>query len=208
MKRLPLPVLALGAGVLLLILIGGVIAYRVNSGDPQGAPAPQQGQPAAQDPGAPDGGNEDPESNLTPREGEPEPLREGRLDTPNDYLGLYGRGQLTVLRYEWSDAGDIAPAAGKKYLNLQIQLKSTQDVVLAKPIQFSVRSAGKDGAGGNEDLLPTIGSGKDDQLAYEMLRPPDAGTFWVSFEAPQSAAVFYFADEGINTLLAIPIPAS
>lgn len=201
MRRLPLPVVALGAVVLLLVLVGGVVAYRVNTGDPHGAPAATQ-PPADQ---APAGQAEDvdPESKLTPRTGEPEPLREGKLNSGNDYLGLYGRGRLTVQKYEWSGNGDIAPAAGKKYLNLQVQLTSTQDVVLAKPIQFTIRSAG-----GNEDLLPTIGSGKDDQLAYEMLRPPDSATFWISFEAPQQPSVLYFADEGINTLLAIPVPAN
>lgn len=197
-----MPVVALGAVVLLLILIGGVVAYRVNTGDPHGTPAASQPPPEQAAPGG-EAEDVDPESKLTPREGEPEPLREGRLDTGNDYLGLYGRGKLTVQKYEWSDAGDIAPAAGKKYLNLQVRLESTQDVVLAKPIQFTVRSTG-----GNEDLLPTIGSGKDDQLSYEMLRPPDSATFWISFEAPQQASVLYFADEGINTLLAIPIPAN
>lgn len=200
MRRLPLPVVALGAAVLLLVLVGGVVAYRVNTGDPQAKPtaAAPSGQGQAPE-------DVDPESQLTPRDGEPEPLREGTLGTANDYLGLYGRGKLTVLKHEWSDAGDIAPAAGKKYLNLQVQVTATQDVVLVKPIQFTVRSAGQSGG---DDLLPTIGSGKDDQLSYEMLRPPDSATFWVSFEAPQQASVLYFADEGINTLLAIPVPAT
>lgn len=191
----PQVVLALGVGVLALaVLVAGWFTWRLIDNR----------NPASGPPSAATGAGDDAEpglgATLTPREGTPAPQQSGRVGEPVAYLGIYGRGSVTVASYEWSDHGDLPPSDGRSYLNLELRLQTMDGSIIVRPIHF----AGYDAKG--QEYLPGIGSGKMPQVSDQELTAGQSLRTWVSLDIPRGPTKFVISDEGINPLVSYEIP--
>lgn len=185
-KRYPLPLLILGAVLVVAILAGVFLVIRINLDD-SGAP-----DPAA----VPIG---EPQMTLTPRTGTPAPLQMARPGQRVRVEGLYGNGSVMVTRAEWSDTGDLPPGQGRMYLNVELRYDVAEGSLFLHPNHYTAYDAAQ------TEYYPGIGSGKA-QLPAQELKAGQSATGWVSIELPPGPTFFVITDEGINPLVMVEIP--
>lgn len=182
-RRYPMALLILGGVLALALLVGGFVAVRVALGDPSTRGA----------------GPGDPMTTLKPREGTPAPLQRVEVGRRVPVEGLYGKGTFMVVRYEWSDQGDLPPTTGREYLNVEVRYDVAEGSMFINPDYFTAYDLAKN------EYYVGIGSGKV-PIGTQELKGGKTATGWVSIELPPEQSFFVVSDEGINALVMVDIP--
>lgn len=184
-KRYPLPLLILGAILVVAIVVGGFLLIRINLTD---RATPELGTPTAE-----------PGMTLTPRTGTPAPLQTTRPGERVRVEGLYGNGSVMVTRAEWSGSGDLPPGQGRMYLNVEVRYDVAQGSMFINPNFYTAYDTAR------TEYYPGIGSGKP-PLPTQELKAGQSATGWISIELPPGETFFVITDEGINPLVMVEIP--
>ncbi|NNG21374.1 hypothetical protein HJ590_17820 [Naumannella sp. ID2617S] len=180
-KKVPLPVLVLGIGVLVAALVVFFFFLRGQLNRPLGDVDPS------------------PTPTLVPRSGTPAPVQHGAVGQRMTVEGLYGKGTILVLKAEWSDKGDLPPDPGRQYLNLELRYDCTEGTMVTSNNFYAVYDTRK------TEYLPGIGAGKQ-PLGDGELKAGQSRQGWVSVEMPPGPALVVISDEGINPLVILEVP--
>jgi hypothetical protein len=124
----------------------------------------------------------------------------GDLGRVVPFRSTAGAGTVTVTGASWTDTGEIAPPAGRRYLVLSIEVACTSGSVAVDPILLVAST-------GNGQAAPGFGPALERPLGGRMLRAGETVSGQVGYALVPGAATLALLDESLRRLTTVGIPA-
>lgn len=124
----------------------------------------------------------------------------GDLGRPVAFQSASGAGTLAVGRATWTDAGEAAPPAGRRYLVLDVTIDCTAGEVPVGPVLLLV-------TGGDAAEFPGFGPVLEHPLAGRALVAGEHETGQVGYAVPAGAVQLHLLDEQLRRLASVEVPA-
>lgn len=124
----------------------------------------------------------------------------GDLGRPVPFAAASGSGTLTVSRAVWTDAGEVAPDAGQRYLVLDVTVACTKGEVAVDPILLLATV-------GQEGQLPGFGPSLQRPLGGRLLTSGQRVSGQVGYVLAPGAVEVSLLDESLQGLAHVGIPA-
>ena len=124
----------------------------------------------------------------------------GDLGRPVSFNGATGSGTIVVTRATWTDAGDLPPAPGRRYLVLDVTLACTGGELPVDPLLLLA-------VAGTEAEVPGFGPQLDRPLTGRLLASGERVEGQVGYQLPSGAAQVRVLDENLQQVATVAVPA-
>lgn len=123
----------------------------------------------------------------------------GDIGRPVDFRTGDGAGIVTVHSAVWTDAGDIVPLPGERYLVLDVSVEGTDGAIGVDALLFLA-----DGSGG--PVLPGFGPALNHPLGGQVLQPGDRVRGQIGYSLPAGPVQLELLDEQLRPVARIEVP--
>lgn len=127
------------------------------------------------------------------------PASGGDVGRPMDFRTGQGAGTVTVHSAVWTDAGDIVPLPGERYLVLDIGVECTDGVLGVDALLFLAN-------GPAGPVLPGFGPALDHPLGGLTLQPGDRVRGQLGYSLPAGPVQLELLDEQLRPVARIEVP--
>jgi hypothetical protein len=116
------------------------------------------------------------------------------------FTGSAGSGTITVTRATWTDAGELPPPSGRRYLVVDVTVSCSRGEVAVSPVLLLAIA-------GAEEELPSFGAALERPLGGAFLAAGEKVTGQVGYALTPGRAQVVLLDESLHRLATVEVPA-